>query len=208
MSRKRESVLLQSAGILFVSLFLGLTYNAISPKGIPILRSTPATIPLPDSLLFGPDDPKKEHSDTTASSPKVAVKPVKVDSSARKAPSTAPKVVPEKSADGMFVITIAQFERILARKQALVLDARNPDEFERGHITGARNIPFTRIEEHFEELLEIPRDTMIVVYCSDPDCPLGRELVRFMEQMDFKELLLFDAGWDGWVAAGKGGEVR
>jgi rhodanese-related sulfurtransferase len=206
MSRKRESVLLQSAGILVVSLFLGLTYNAISPKGISLVRSTAPTIPLPDSLLFGSDDPKKELSDTSASSPEVAVSPVKRDSAARKIPPPAPKLGAQKSADGMFVITVAQFEKILARKQAMVLDARNPDEFERGHIAGARNIPFTRIEEHFEALLEIPRDTMVVIYCSDPDCPLGRELVRFMQQMDFKELVLFDAGWDGWVAAGKGGK--
>ncbi len=51
-------------------------------------------------------------------------------------------------------------------------------------------------------LAVIPRDTLIIVYCSNSECPLGRSLAEFLGVMEFKNLLLYDDGWDGWQKAG------
>ena len=50
----------------------------------------------------------------------------------------------------------------LGRDGALVLDVRDPDEFEAGHIPGARNLP---LHELRARLGELPRDTAIQAYC-------------------------------------------
>jgi rhodanese-related sulfurtransferase len=70
-----------------------------------------------------------------------------------------------------------------------------------GHIIGSRNIPFLGVENYFEKMMDIPRDTLIVIYCNGPDCELGKELADFMTQMGFKHLYLYDDGWDGWEKA-------
>lgn len=44
----------------------------------------------------------------------------------------------------------------------VVLDVRNPNEYEAGHLEGARNIPLGHLPERLEEL---PREGTILVYC-------------------------------------------
>lgn len=45
---------------------------------------------------------------------------------------------------------------------ALILDVRDPDEFNRGHIEGAQNLPLDQIRDRIDEL---PRDREIWTYC-------------------------------------------
>lgn len=53
-------------------------------------------------------------------------------------------------------------ERIEAGDAPLILDVRTPEEFERGHVPGARLIPHDRIAEHLDELRGVSE---VVAYC-------------------------------------------
>ena len=46
----------------------------------------------------------------------------------------------------------------------IILDTREQDEFEEGHIPGAILIPYTEIENKAEEMLP-DKDKLILVYC-------------------------------------------
>jgi rhodanese-related sulfurtransferase len=46
--------------------------------------------------------------------------------------------------------------------QLFILDVRNPDEWERGHIPGATLIPLPELQAR---LAEVPRDRPIAVHC-------------------------------------------
>ena len=51
---------------------------------------------------------------------------------------------------------------------ALVIDVREPSEFEAGHLAGAENIPVGQVESRVEEIakkLAGDKDKPIVVYC-------------------------------------------
>ena len=50
----------------------------------------------------------------------------------------------------------------LTTDSALLVDVRDPDEFEAGHIPGAINLPLDHIRQH---LAELPRDREIWLYC-------------------------------------------
>lgn len=52
--------------------------------------------------------------------------------------------------------------RQLVRGGATLLDVRTLDEFSRGHIDDARNIPVSDLARRISEL---PRDRPVVVYC-------------------------------------------
>lgn len=47
----------------------------------------------------------------------------------------------------------------------LIIDVREPKEFETGHVEGAVNIPPSALLEGPESLKILPRDTEIIVYC-------------------------------------------
>ena len=45
-----------------------------------------------------------------------------------------------------------------------VLDVRTPEEFARGHVPGAVNVPHTELPQRLPDL-ELPQDRRVVVYC-------------------------------------------
>ena len=66
-------------------------------------------------------------------------------------------------ADGARRVTIEELEAMIKDGTALVVDVRSQDAYDVGHIPGARLIPAGEILNHVKEL---PRDKMIVTYCS------------------------------------------
>ena len=75
-----------------------------------------------------------------------------------------PPVGPETTyADGARRITADELEAMMKDGSAVVIDVRNQASYDIGHIPGSRLIPAGEILNHLNEL---PRDKMIVTYCS------------------------------------------
>jgi len=66
-------------------------------------------------------------------------------------------------ADGARRVTTTELENMLKNGEAIVVDVRNQASYDVGHIPGSRLIPAGEILNHVNEL---PRDKMIVTYCS------------------------------------------
>ena len=66
-------------------------------------------------------------------------------------------------ADGARRVTADELDTMLKNGQAIVVDVRNQASYDMGHIPGAKLIPAGEILNHLNEL---PRDKMIVTYCS------------------------------------------
>lgn len=47
----------------------------------------------------------------------------------------------------------------------LIIDVREPFEYERGHVQGSINIPPSGLMAGAPELADVPRDTQIILYC-------------------------------------------
>jgi len=182
----------QSLGIVLLATFLSLIYNALSAGHLPLLRSPAKTAAVSDSLLFAepfPDTLKEVR----------VIAPLHDRALARQ---DSIRKGGGKQEPVYTVISLDQLKKLLGQKRGLLIDARNEDEFLKGHIKGARNIPALEVDKHFEELVMIPRDTLLLIYCSNPECPLGRTLARFVLDMEFTKVYLYDEGWNGWEKAG------
>jgi 3-mercaptopyruvate sulfurtransferase SseA len=66
-------------------------------------------------------------------------------------------------ADGARRVTADELDTMIKNGQAIVVDVRNQASYDLGHIPGAKLIPAGEILNHLNEL---PRDKMIVTYCS------------------------------------------
>ena len=75
-------------------------------------------------------------------------------------------IVAEKGEKEMYEqITAEDAKKIMdAGKEHIILDTREQDEFDEGHIPGAILIPYTEIENKAEEMLT-DKDKLILVYC-------------------------------------------
>ncbi len=65
--------------------------------------------------------------------------------------------------DGARRITVTELQDLLARNQAVVIDVRNEASYNAGHVRGAKLIPEADLPNHLSEL---PKDRLIVTYCS------------------------------------------
>lgn len=72
--------------------------------------------------------------------------------------------------------------------KTVLIDVREPIEFESGHVDGAINIPpAILIKGEPQELINLPRDTKLVVYChtgsrSDASIP-------YLQKMGFTNII-------------------
>ena len=87
-----------------------------------------------------------------------------------------------------------------ASKSYVLIDAREPEEYEFGHIEGAINLPFETLDEYKETVLPtIPKDTLIVTYCSGSECDASLMLARYLVgQAGYKNVEIFFGGWAQW----------
>ena len=65
--------------------------------------------------------------------------------------------------DGARRVTTAELDTMMKEGKAYVVDVRSQDSYDMGHIPGSKLIPAGEILNHVNEL---PRDKMIVAYCS------------------------------------------
>lgn len=85
----------------------------------------------------------------------------------------------------------------LTRGDVVLVDVRPREEFEAGHIEGARSIPLPELERR---LAELPADREIVAYCRGPFCAYAHEAVRRLNQAGRSASRLED-GWPEWHLA-------
>jgi len=81
--------------------------------------------------------------------------------------------------------------------EVVLVDVRPREEFEAGHIAGARSIP---IDELPERLAELPAEAEIVAYCRGPLCAYAHEAVRQLRAAGRSARRLED-GWPEWKLA-------
>ena len=61
-------------------------------------------------------------------------------------------------------ITIDDVKALMAKKQVVLIDVRDPQSFADGHLPGAVNVPFDHIPNHVEQWKKEKR--LLVTYCA------------------------------------------
>lgn len=74
-----------------------------------------------------------------------------------------PPQAPEPQSDGVRRITPAEARAAQEKGTAIIIDTRNEQAFNSGHIKGAKLMASNEVAARIKEL---PRDKMIIMYCS------------------------------------------
>jgi rhodanese-related sulfurtransferase len=61
-------------------------------------------------------------------------------------------------------ITVEELKKLMDEQKVVVVDVRNADAYNSGHIKGAINLPLDKIQAGKYD--ELPRDKRIITYCS------------------------------------------
>jgi rhodanese-related sulfurtransferase/predicted transcriptional regulator len=95
-------------------------------------------------------------------------------------------------------ISCEDLRRKLKEKSVFMLDVRPREEYEAGHIAGARSIPLAELKAR---LREIPKKRDVVAYCRGPYCVFADEAVSILTASGYRALR-FEEGFPEWKSRG------
>jgi len=80
-------------------------------------------------------------------------------------------------------------------ENAMLIDLRDAKDFREGHISGSRNIPYSQITKHAEELKAADRPLVFI-------CNLGQVAGTALQQVAHTDSYRLDGGISNWKAQG------
>ncbi|MFR6472637.1 MAG: rhodanese-like domain-containing protein [Turicibacter sanguinis] len=96
---------------------------------------------------------------------------------------TSPQIIQRESAEELMDNT----------KEILIIDVRDADEYEKGHIRNAINIPYNQLEQHLDELMAY-QDTPIIIYCQSGNC--SKIAGEKLEELGFTKVYVIEDKMD------------
>jgi rhodanese-related sulfurtransferase len=99
------------------------------------------------------------------------------------------------------VKTVSEEEFRAGYRKAQLIDVREPNEFEGGHILGARNIPMSQLKMRMKE---IRQDMPVYLYCQSG--MRSSRAAQFLHRKGYRDLTQLQGGfkkWSGKVKAKK-----
>jgi len=181
--------------ILIMAIITGFTLNAFSSKGVPLytdyaerkkLDNTDSSL----AVYKNANEFKNNPYDTTA-------KP--------KPTSNNPNLTPE----GFIRPQKINFDlaKVLYEKNALMIDARLPEQYNAGHVKDALNIPYEEFaklkeDEKKEKMRKYNKDGIVIVYCNGGECDMSIDLAYEFAKIGFNATNIYLGGYKEWEAKG------
>lgn len=81
----------------------------------------------------------------------------------------------------------------------VIIDARQIEDYNAGHIDGAINIPVTLCAEDCNsKLSEVEKTSQLVIYCQSPGCPYAEKVAAKLIDNEFNNITIYKGGWVDW----------
>jgi rhodanese-related sulfurtransferase len=98
-------------------------------------------------------------------------------------------------------ITIDEVKVLMARKQVVLVDVRDPMAFGQGHIPGAQNVPFDFLPDHVEKWKKDKR--LVVTYCACLHEGTAASAALDMKAFGLTNVKALLGGYNEWVKRGE-----
>ncbi len=88
--------------------------------------------------------------------------------------------------------------QLMNREKAIVIDVCEPDEFSRGHVIGAKNLPLSQLEDKLAQVVKSKSTPVVMV------CQVGARSARAAataRKLGFENVHSLAGGLNAWQAA-------
>lgn len=208
---------LREAGLLILmAIGLAIGFNTMNPKRInwvkPVFERVQATEAEIERLLgaSGKDTARQiaaippERKDTAIASLDKPETPV-TTKSATPGTTTPPETPPARQQEPfrpepgvVREVGLSAFRTLLKSPHLLLIDARIPESYAKGHIAGAINIDGNSAEAEIPRILQLPQDRIVVIYCDGGECELSHHVAETMKKFNFGPIFIYTGGWAEW----------
>jgi rhodanese-related sulfurtransferase len=97
-------------------------------------------------------------------------------------------------------LTLDETHTLYNSGEALFMDARPEKDYNYMRIPGAMSAEYTRAKK-IQDVLNLDRDRLIVVYCSSDTCPMAEILATRLDELMFSRVYIFAGGLKEWYNA-------
>ncbi|HNR69310.1 MAG TPA: rhodanese-like domain-containing protein [bacterium] len=164
----------QSTAFIALAFAFGMVANTFHPKKVTISFSRPSLQYAADSLLGQELSP-------------VAIEELEGHTA-----------LPDHANGEPISVNSQQVRNLLLQGRAELLDARSQDEYEAGHLPGARLLPVERLFDYPKVIEQLSRDKWLICYCDGPPCDLGELLAWELLGRDFQKIAVYQDGLNEW----------
>jgi rhodanese-related sulfurtransferase len=95
-------------------------------------------------------------------------------------------------------VTVTEAVNLINREKAVVIDVSEPDEYSKGHLGGAKNLPFGQVEEKLAGVVK-NKATPVILVCVNGT--RSGKAVAFAKKAGFATASSLQGGLSAWRAA-------
>ncbi len=204
--------------IVIFSSAIGIAYNFTLPKPLPLIREKTEPIAIDDSILFGTSLYEKDkNEDSIVVSNEILNTNLNIENISEN--------IKEKPSDSLLVskkdesvivpskqdvieahsylgktVTYEQVKKIINNPEFIIIDARNPENYEKDIIGNAINIfPYGDEQAMFESILNLPQDKKLLIYCDGGNCDASHKLAEIIISLGYTKVFIYSGGWEEWT---------
>ncbi|WP_243401402.1 ArsR/SmtB family transcription factor [Leptospira harrisiae] len=94
-------------------------------------------------------------------------------------------------------ISFSEVQKKIKKGGALLIDVRSKEEYKKGHIPDALNVPYNDLFTH-----KFPKTKEVIVYCRGPLCLLSVNAMKLLQSREVN-VFRFDGGFSSWESEEK-----
>ena len=102
--------------------------------------------------------------------------------------------------DSIQVLSLAEFEKMSAKRKTKILDVRTPEEVAEGHLLGSSTVNFLS-PDFSKEVQALNKNKTYLLYCRSGT--RTRKAADAMQKIGFKHVYMLEGGINAWKDAGK-----
>ncbi|TGL13325.1 ArsR/SmtB family transcription factor [Leptospira meyeri] len=94
-------------------------------------------------------------------------------------------------------ISLLELQKKMKKGGVLLIDVRSKEEYKKGHIQDAINVPYNDLLTH-----KFPKTKEVIVYCRGPLCLLSVNAMKLLQSREVN-VFRFEGGFSGWESLEK-----
>ena len=96
-------------------------------------------------------------------------------------------------------VTQKKFQRLINKKNAVLLDVRTAEEYKSGHIPGARQIDVQKTDDFKRQIESLDKNKIYLLYCRSGKRSNAAKML--MNTMGFTKLYDLEGGFAKWTGS-------
>ncbi len=99
----------------------------------------------------------------------------------------------KKHNSNLISLTISELKNKMKKEDIYIIDLRPKDEFDAGHLPGAHNIPYDKIDDEMDKL---PQDQELIIYCRGRLCPYSDIVGNKLKMAGYSVQIFNNTVWE------------